>query len=54
MILIALAVAALGAVYVSNSYGYTTTSTAWNGLADFTSEMHVKPMSNLSSVSSMN
>ena len=54
MILIALAVAALGAVYVSNSYGYTTTSTAWNGLADFTSEMHVKPMSNLSSLSSMN
>jgi hypothetical protein len=54
MIILALAIAAIGAAYIPNSYGYTSTSNAWNGLGNFTSNLHVHSMSNFGTLSSLN
>jgi hypothetical protein len=54
IIILAIAIAAIGAVYIPNSYGYTTTSDAWNGLGDFTSNLHVNSISNFGTLSTLN
>lgn len=54
LIVISLALVLVSPAYLSNSYGYTTTSGNWNGLRNFTSEMQAHPMENLVSLGSLN